>query len=234
MQTKSMIITGGASGLGFAIAQELALIGPLYQIFPYDTSVSPEFDVRNPRTSIIDQIVPPHGLDVLINCAGVNEINWLQDVPEKQWDFVMDVNAKGIFKMTQACLPYLLKARGTVLNIVSNAAHMPMRCSLAYNASKGAALIMTKQLARELTPQGVTVFSVSPNKLAGTGMSSSIDQQVMATRGWSLEKTQEYQRAGLLTGEETPPERVAEFIAFLLATKERHKFLSGCDIPYGA
>jgi NAD(P)-dependent dehydrogenase (short-subunit alcohol dehydrogenase family) len=229
-----MIITGGASGLGLAIAQELAKIGPIYQIFPYDISVSPEFDVLRPRDSILRQIIPPKGLDVLINCAGVNEINWLPDVPEAQWDLVMGVNAKGIFKMTQACLPHLLKSQGTVLNIVSNAAQMPMRCSLAYNASKGAALIMTKQLARELTPQGITVFSVSPNKLAGTGMSNSIDQQVMATRGWSLEKTQEYQRAGLLTGEETPVQRVAEFIAFLLATKERHKFLSGCDIPYGA
>lgn len=230
---RQAIITGGANGLGKAIAAELLKqteISP----FLYDKSINPIYDVVNPRPAIIDELVGRDGLDILINCAGVNEINWLQDVTDDQWDRVMDVNARGIFKMTQACLPHLLQNNGTVVNIVSNAAHMPMRCSLAYNASKGAALIMTKQLARELTPQGITVFSVSPNKLAGTGMSNSIDQQVMKTRGWTLEKTQEYQKAGLLTGEETPVQRVAEFIAFLLSTKERHKYLSGCDIPYGA
>ena len=230
---RQAIITGGANGLGRAIAGELLKqteISP----FLYDKAINPVYDVVNPRPAIIDELVGRDGLDILINCAGVNEINWLQDVSDDQWDRVMDVNARGIFKMTQACLPHLLQNNGTVVNIVSNAAHMPMRCSLAYNASKGAALIMTKQLARELTPQGITVFSISPNKLAGTGMSNSIDQQVMKTRGWTLEKTQEYQKAGLLTGEETPVYRVAEFIAFLLSTKERHKYLSGCDIPYGA
>ena len=171
---------------------------------------------------------------MLINCAGVNLINWLENFSEEDWDKVMNTNAKGIYKMTQACLPMLIESKGTVLNVVSNAAHMPMTCSLAYNASKGAALIMTKQLARELTKKhGITVFSVSPNKLKGTGMSDSIDEQVVATRGWTKEYAQQYQINGLLAGEETDPKVVAEFIAFLLHSKDRHKFLTGCDIPYG-
>ena len=64
-------------------------------------------------------------------------------------------------------------------------------------------------------------------------MSDDIDRQVIATRGWSLEQAQKYQCAGLITGEETPVEQVAEFITFLLSSKERHKFLAGCDIQYG-
>ena len=147
----------------------------------------------------------------------------------------MDVNAKGIFKMTQAYLPLLIESKGTVLNIVSNAAHMPMTCSLAYNASKGAAHIMTLQLARELTKKhGITVFGIAPNKLKGTGMSDAIDDQVVKTRGWTKEYAQQYQLNGLLCGEETPPERVAEFIAFLLQDKDHHKHLTGCILPYGA
>lgn len=222
----NILVTGGDAGLGAAIVDALRKDG--HTVMSYD--IKQRFDVLNPDPLLVEQFE----LDVLINCAGINRINWLQNVSEQDWDAVMDVNVKGIFKMTQAFLPRLIERKGTVLNIVSNAAHMPMRCSAAYNASKGAALILTKQLARELTSQGVTVFSVSPNKLRGTEMSDSIDQQVVATRGWTMEEAQRYQLAGLLTGEETPPEAVAEFIAFLLQDKEHHKYLSGCDIPYGA
>lgn len=222
----NIIVTGGGAGLGAAIVDALRKAG--HTVLVYD--IKQGLDVLNPDPTL----ALTFRVDVLINCAGVNKINWLQNVTDADWDQVMDVNAKGIFKMTQAFLPNLLKTKGTVLNIVSNAAHMPMRCSAAYNASKGAALILTKQLARELTSQGITVFSVSPNKLRGTEMSDSIDQQVVATRGWSMEEAQRYQLAGLLTGEETPPEAVAEFIAFLLQDKEHHRFLAGCDIPYGA
>jgi NAD(P)-dependent dehydrogenase (short-subunit alcohol dehydrogenase family) len=129
----------------------------------------------------------------------------------------------------------LSKNEGTIVNIVSNAAHMPMTCSLAYNASKAAAHIMTLQLARELTKKhNITVFGIAPNKLSGTGMSDAIDEQVVATRGWSKEYAQEYQLNGLLTGEETPPTQLAEFMAYLLQSKQHHKYLTGCILPYGA
>lgn len=221
---KIAVVTGSESGLGAAIAHELAFNG--YAVHRWDLRVGR--DVLRPNPAVL-----PHRIDILVNCAGINKINWLADVTEDEWDAVMDTNVKGIFKMTQACLPALKVAGGTVLNIVSNAAHMPMRCSAAYNASKGAALILTKQLARELSPE-ITVFSVSPNKLKGTGMSDDIDQQVVKTRGWTLEKAQAYQNAGLLTGEETPVQAVAEFIGYLLQDKAHHKYLTGCDIPYGA
>jgi meso-butanediol dehydrogenase/(S,S)-butanediol dehydrogenase/diacetyl reductase len=147
----------------------------------------------------------------------------------------MDINAKGIFMMTRWALPALAKSRGTIVNIVSNAAHIPMTCSLAYNASKGAAHIMTMQLARELTKKhGITVFGIAPNKLAGTEMSLDIEQQVVVQRGWTAEAARQYQLAALLPGEETPPARVAELVTWLLSQRDRHRFLSGTVIPYGA
>jgi 2-keto-3-deoxy-L-fuconate dehydrogenase len=221
----NILITGSGSGLGLALYKELVSQG--HKVIPYDHKNG--YDVLNPYLESITE------LDVLINCAGINIINWLEDFKESDWDSVMDVNAKGIFMMTQACLPLLIASKGTVVNIVSNAAHMPMTCSLAYNASKAAAHIMTQQLARELTKKhDITVFGIAPNKLGGTGMSDDIDNQVVATRGWTKEYAQEYQLAGLLTGEETPPEKVAEFLAFLLQSKENHKYLTGCILPYGA
>lgn len=221
---KIALVTGARNGLGREIARELVCRG--YLVHKFDAECGD--DVRAPEAEWL-----PAELDVLVNCAGINRIGWLQDFAESDWDDVMDVNAKGIFMMTKTCLGALRARKGTVLNIVSNAAHMPMRCSAAYNASKGAALILTKQLARELSPD-ITVFSVSPNKLAGTRMSDSIDEQVVKTRGWTPEQARAYQLASLLTGEETPVAAVAEFIGFLLQDKEHHKYLAGCDIPYGA
>ncbi len=222
----TILITGSSNGLGRALKWALEVAG--HNVIPYDLEAGQ--DVRAPK--LPDNL---HQLDVLINNAGVNIIDWLENFEPTDWDAVMDTNAKGIYMMTRACLPLLIASRGTVLNVVSNAAHMPMTCSLAYNASKGAAHIMTLQLARELTRRhGITVFGIAPNRLAGTSMSRAIDEQVIHTRGWTLEYAQQYQRAALLTGEETPPECVAGFIAYLLETKQRHKYLTGTIIPYGA
>ena len=217
----NVLITGGDSGLGAEIVKKLEDYNMNVIVF--------DGDVRGPEIWEL-----PSNIDILINCAGVNKINWLENVSDEEWNEVIDVNAGGIFRMVRACLQQLSESKGTVLNIVSNAAHMPMTCSAAYNASKAAALILTKQLARELFPKhGITVFSVSPNKLAGTPMSLSIDAQVCETRGWTIGYAQQYQLNGLSVKKETPPEQVAEFIAFLLSSKERHFYLNGCDLPYG-
>ena len=145
----------------------------------------------------------------------------------------MDVNAFAIYRTTKALLEKL--RGGTVLNIISNASHVPMTCSLAYNASKAAAHMMTLQMARELKKtHDITVFGISPNKLKNTGMSAATDARVPGLRGWTPEQAAEYQRAALPSGEETDPEVLAEFIAFLLSNKERHKYLNGCILQYGA
>lgn len=227
-----ILITGHRNGLGEELFNFLYRAG--HNTFGFD--IEDGFDVSTASFKDISRVLgDKRELDILINCAGINLINWLEDVTEEEFDKVMNVNAKGIYKMSKACLPMLIESKGTILNIVSNAAHAPMTCSLAYNASKGAAHIMTLQLARELTKKyGITVFGIAPNKMGGTEMSRSIDEQVVNTRGWTKEYAQKYQLNGLLVGEETPPFSVAEFIAFLLSSKNRHRFLSGCVLPYGA
>lgn len=230
---RTIIITGAANGLGAAILEALVSSPEFHgdTVIAYDKEYGN--DVLNPNIETPE--FDYNAIDILINCAGVNLTGWLNDFAESDWDEVMDTNAKGIFKMSQWALPGLSCKQGTILNIVSNASHMPMTCSIAYNASKGAAHIMTLQMARELTKNyGITVFGISPNKLRDTQMSRDIESQVTRDRGWTAEEAAEYQRKALLTGEETDPNQLAEFVAFLLSTKERHKFLSGCILPYGA
>jgi len=224
----NILVTGSGAGLGQAICAALRRDG--HNAIEFDRKAG--HDVRDPRGTFGPC---PEGLDVLINCAGVNITGWLEDVTDSDWDTVMDVNVKGIFKMTQWALGALEYNTGTVLNIVSNASHMPMTTSAAYNSSKGAAHILTLQLARELTKKsGVTVFGISPNKLAGTEMSQDIERQVVHHRKWSPEYARQYQLAALLAGEETDPAQLADFVRYLLTDKAHHKFLTGCILPYGA
>jgi NAD(P)-dependent dehydrogenase (short-subunit alcohol dehydrogenase family) len=223
----TIIVTGSSSGLGKSLFETLLESG--HNVIGYDKEDGQE--VCHPHNN--DLMYELASLDVLINCAGINSNQWFEEIDDYTLANVMDVNAFSIVKMTQAFLPLLKESKGTVINIVSNAAHIPMTSSLAYNASKAAALMITRQMAHELTPRfGITVCSVSPNKLAGTGMSKEIEANVCKVRGWTPEFAAEYQKRALMHGLETPPETVAQVIANLINTGNI-KYMSGCDIPVG-
>lgn len=228
--SRTIIITGGSSGLGAAISRAIkAADGEDVSIFTIDRHHG--HDVARPAANWPN---PPR-VDILINCAGINDIDYIEDFELRRFYEVMAVNAGGIFATVQHYMQKLEVSKGTILNIVSNASHVPMTASTAYNASKGAAHIMTLQMARELGKRkGITVFGISPNKLRGTTMSRTIEDRVQRVRGWTAEEAEAYQLAALPAGEETDPATLAEFIAFLLSTKQRHKYLAGCVIPYGA
>lgn len=231
-----IIVTGAAQGLGAAVVK--ALSSPFYGRPPIADAIMPVDiltgeDVGDIRSLHHVREWAYDGLDFLINCAGINRNEWFENITLNHFEDVMRTNAYGIVSMTLACLDGLIARKGCVINIVSNAAHIPMTSSLAYNASKAAALMITKQMAHELTPKyGLTVFSVSPNKLEGTGMSRQIEENVQRVRGWTPEYAREYQRKALMHGLETPPQHVAEVIANLISTGG-WKYLSGCDIPFG-
>lgn len=231
------IITGASSGLGKEIANHLRF----HYASVIDWSLEKGVDVREERSVELAvarlklrlaDLGEEWTLDTVVNCAGVNSIEFIPKTEVNDWDRLMNTNARGIFLVAKHTADLL--RGGTILNIVSNASHVPMTSSIAYNASKGAAAIMTAQMSRELIKtHGITVFAISPNKLRGTRMSEEIDKRVQTLRGWTEEQARTYQLAALPAGEETDPETLAEFIAFLLSSKARHKFLAGCDIPYG-
>lgn len=224
-----IIVTGAASGLGLEIVLALARQRP-QAVIGFDKEWG--HDVCRPEATFGP---PPPGLEILINCAGINRPDWFPNVKAEDWAEVFDVNCRGIFTMARWAYPAMKDlGGGTIVNIVSNASHMPMRCSAAYNASKAGAHMLTLQLARELSEEGFTIFGISPNKLAGTGMSRAIDAAMPALRGMTADEARRHQLAALPAGAETPPSRVAEFIAFLLSDRERHRYLTGCVLPYGA
>ena len=221
----NIVVTGSRSGLGLAIAT--ALREAKHVVYDYDIKDGKQFDVANPMVTFAS-------VDAVINCAGINANVWFEDMTSEIWHRVMDTNALGLWKLTQHFLPWLKESKGVVINITSNAAHIPMTSSLAYNASKAAADMVTKQMAHELTPRhGITVFGIAPNKLRGTEMSKQIEENVCAIRGWTSEYAAEYQKKALMKGLETEPSAIADYIVFLLSDERNYTHMSGTIIPFG-
>jgi NAD(P)-dependent dehydrogenase (short-subunit alcohol dehydrogenase family) len=223
------VVTGGSSGLGLLLSTMLKVD---YAVV--DWSLETGVDVSNHNSILIAsqniEWIPK--IDVLVNCAGYNYLEWIEKFPQHQWDMVLGANAKAILLCTKALLPKMQD--GTICNIISNASHVAMTHSIAYNASKAAAAIMTRQMAKELfKTHNVTVFGVSPNKMRGTRMTQGVDYRAAELRKMTEDEAHKYQLSKILIGEETDPAVVAEFIAWLLSKKERHKYLAGCIMEYG-
>jgi 2-keto-3-deoxy-L-fuconate dehydrogenase len=125
-----ILVTGAANGLGKAIYELLVKNG--HDVHAFDWQYGD--DVRYPAARMMPEDIDV--LDVLINCAGINTNSWFEDVDDSEISSVMDINAVGIVKMAQEFLPLLKASKGTVINIVSNAAHIPMTSSLAYNGNE--------------------------------------------------------------------------------------------------
>ena|SRR3990167_3826509 len=224
------IITGASSGLGKELKN--AIEKNFYDVV--DWSKEKGVDITKPESisKAVKRLDASEKLLGLINCAGVNYINWFEKIPLEEWDRVMNTNARGMFLVTQALAKRL--KNGVVCNVISNASHMPMTHSAAYNASKGAAHILSLQMGRELKKtHNITVFGVSPNKLKGTGMSKEIETRVLKLRGWTKEEAAKYQLAALPAGEETDPKACAKFITMLVTDPSLYRYMNCTVLPFG-
>lgn len=244
---KVVIITGASNGIGLSLSK--TLIDNSYTVFNLDKvhphqavdSIYIECDIRNLEMikharNIIKDTLDTKGwkLVSLINNAGVNYLDWIEKISYHDYDRVMDTNVKGTFFTTKIFLPLLDKFKSSVVNIISNAADKPMTCSSIYNASKGAVKIMTREMARELTPKyGITVFGVSPNKILDTEMSKYVDRIVPIIRNWPNGYAHEYEISNIPCRENTPLEIFTDFLAHLIMLEEKNKYLSGNIMEYG-
>lgn len=249
-------LLGQLSGMG--LTQVIGISGPYPPLegipahdFEHSEDVYQASELIRERTSelinagMLDEDYYP----ILINCVGVNYIEWFPQADlETQFNRLMRINVLSHLQLVQELIgskPPLtsvadkynnwFRDTGALIEIISNASHMPMTNSVIYNATKGAQHIATLALGRELKKtHNLTVFGISPNKLKGTGMSTYIEGRVPELRGWTPEQAEAYQLASLAAGEETTPEALAGFIRELVRSPDNHKFLANTVIPYGA
>jgi len=105
-------------------------------------------------------------IDVLFNNAGILVEGTVQQVTEEQWDRIMDVNVKGVFLMSKAVIPIMLKqGKGAIVNNASCSGLVGDRNAIAYNTSKGAVVLMTKCLALDYALKNIRVNCVCPGEI---------------------------------------------------------------------
>lgn len=167
----SVIVLGRSEARGLDAVEELraALVGedddtsaPQPEVLFIATDVARREDCER----AVEQTLARFGtIDILINSAGVYIEGAIEDMTAEQIDEILNTNVKGTYYLTQAATPALKAARGTIVNVASDAGvHGNYYCSL-YSASKGAVVAFTRSLALELAEFGVRVNAIAPGDI---------------------------------------------------------------------
>lgn len=172
------LVTGGASGIGFAIASAFAARGARVALVDRDLGTAEvasrlgaqhiglTVDVTKedaPRRAVDEVAACFGGLDILVNNAGIARLAPASEATRADWDFTMAVNLTAPFLFAQAASTHMVpRGWGRIINMASQAASVALQSHVAYCTSKAALVGMTKVLALEWGPHGVTVNAISP------------------------------------------------------------------------
>jgi 2-keto-3-deoxy-L-fuconate dehydrogenase len=177
-----VVVTGGASGIGKAIARLFAEADAFVHILDineadvvaldiqrsnkkangYNCNVADQANVKH----VIDSIVASRKIDVLVNCAGIAHVGNLEKTTEADLDRLFQVNVKGVYNTMFVCVP-VMKANGggVILNMASIAGTVGIPDRFAYSMTKGAVLSMTLSVARDYIQHGIRCNSISPARV---------------------------------------------------------------------
>ncbi|MEE3187215.1 MAG: SDR family oxidoreductase [Actinomycetota bacterium] len=182
MTERLALVTGGASGIGREICLGLAQNGRKVAVADINldgaqetqammteagaTALAVQMDVSDSDAvhvgllEVIDELGP---VEVLVNCAGWDELMPFGNTNESFWDRVIEINYKGVLRTVHACLPSMVDAGwGRIVNIGSDAGRVGSSFEAVYSGAKGGVIAFTKTVAREVARSGVTANVVCP------------------------------------------------------------------------
>ena len=224
MNGKTALVTGGSRGIGRAIAIKLASLGANAAIFYAGNADAAQQTVRDIEAQGVkgmavqcdvadyDQVAAAvaqvkealGGVDILVNNAGVTKDKLALRMSPEEFDRVLSVNLNGAFHTIRALYADFMRRRsGRIINIASIAGVMGNAGQANYAASKAGVIGLTKSIARELAPRGITCNAIAPG-IIETDMTANMNQAAFE----ALAKTVPLARVGA-------PEDVAELAAFL-------------------
>lgn len=240
LKNKVAIVTGAADGIGLAISRAFANEGATVVMCDIDglkceneakaikeeggAVISLSCDVGN--TEAIEKLVNAtidefQKIDVLVNNAAVAIPGDVRKMPESDWDKLMNINLKGVFRGIKAVLPHMVKAKsGSIITLSSTQAHRSWDNWTAYAAAKGGILSMHNQLAGQFGSENLRFNTISPGAIL-----TPMNQKRVKTEGEGFLKGSINQAAMLRLGQ---PEEVAMTAVFLAS--DEAQFITGQDI----
>ncbi|MDB5970597.1 MAG: alcohol dehydrogenase [Hydrocarboniphaga sp.] len=240
MNTKVALVTGAAAGIGRAVALRFARDGMAVGVLDINldgaqavvseiqakggtaVALAASIGDRAQVVAAVSKLRETLGpIAVLVNNAGITGYARFQDLTDEAWDRVMAINLKGSFIVTQVVLPDMEAARwGRIVNISSSSAQTGAETMAHYSASKGGIIALTKTLARELGPLGITVNNIPPGMIMNTIMSEATVDRFPIPKE-ELVKTIPVRRTG-------EPDDIAGACAWLVA--EESSYVTGQTI----
>jgi 2-hydroxycyclohexanecarboxyl-CoA dehydrogenase len=193
MANKVALVTGAAAGIGAACATKLARDGIAVGVLDLDAercaetveaikanrgdaiALGADISKRDQVDAAVAKLREAFGaVTIVVNNAGVTDFTPFEEITEERWDFVYRINVLGQILVTQAVLPDMKAAHwGRIVMISSSSAQTGAINMATYSSSKGAIVTMTRTLAQELGPLGITVNNIPPGSVMGTIMSEA-------------------------------------------------------------
>lgn len=247
------VVTGGLRGIGLAITRALAdtgtrvavgsrqagvfeaardarlAVGDHGLVAPLDVTSLPSIEgfLHQVRTTLGEP-------DILVNCAGVSVHHLVEDHPDTDWEHVIDANLNGPFRMIRACLPSMKRrAWGRIVNIASTAARTAQPTHAAYCASKTGLVGLTRAVAMEGGPHGITCVAVSPTWVETEMLRQSA--RIMAeTSGSTYEKVLQEMAKSNPQGRLVQPEEIGALVAFCCSDAAAGLTMEDVQVSAGA
>lgn len=222
---KTALVTGGSRGIGEAICRRLADEGYFVLVNYLNSKEKAEqlaeeihgtaiqFDVSD-MDSVTNAVLEFGKIDLLINNAGISEIDLFTHIPQEKANLIMNINLIGTMNCSRVVLPSMISRKsGCIINISSMWGQCGASCEVDYSASKAGIIGFTKALAKEVAPSGIRVNCVSPGFIM-TEMNSRFSQE-------DLEEI----RSEIPLGIFGKPEHIADSVAFLAS--EQSEYITG-------
>lgn len=224
LSDKVAVVTGGAQGIGRAIAEALAGQGANVVVADLQDNkaeatareitdntghraIAVKVDVADSASAkaMIDRAIEEFGhVDILVNNAGTTRDNLIMRMSEAEWDLILNINLKGAFNCSKAVVRPMMKQRsGRIINISSVSGLAGQAGQTNYSSSKAGLIGLTKALAKEVGGRNITVNAVAPGFIE-TELTADLPQEI---KDWGIQLTP--------LGRFGQPEDVAQAVAFL-------------------